>query len=120
MLHRIRYAMHHGTINKMTGSIELARVISNDRAGRVTPGKRAYGLPIEKFPGLTPPKAVSGRAVACFRRKDNPQSRKPLFFSTPSRSRPGKSSAVSKPLLYLSSSPHDEQEFSSSERVGSR
>jgi transposase-like protein len=49
MLHRIRYAQHHGTINKMTGTIEADETFIGDAARNMNAGKRA-----EKIKGRGP------------------------------------------------------------------
>src|SRR5437867_1515869 len=40
MLHRIRYAMHHGTINKMTGEVEADETFIGGKARNMHIGKR--------------------------------------------------------------------------------
>jgi len=49
MLHRIRYAMHHGTINKMTGTVEADETFIGGKARNMHFGKRA-----EKIRGRGP------------------------------------------------------------------
>src|SRR5216684_8809101 len=41
MLHRIRYAMHHGTINKMTGTVEADETFIGGKARNMHADKRA-------------------------------------------------------------------------------
>src|SRR5271154_2225293 len=41
MLHRIRYAQHHGTINKMTGTVEADETFIGGKARNMHMGKRA-------------------------------------------------------------------------------
>src|ERR1700690_3187046 len=41
MLHRIRYAMHHGPINKMTGTVEADETFIGGKARFMHAGKRA-------------------------------------------------------------------------------
>jgi transposase-like protein len=41
MLHRIRYAMHHGTINKMTGTVEADETFIGGKARNMHTGDRA-------------------------------------------------------------------------------
>src|SRR5438094_1973688 len=54
MLHRIRYAMHHGTINKMTGEVEADETFIGGKARNMHFGRRT-----EKIRGRGP----SGKAV---------------------------------------------------------
>ncbi len=49
MDHRIRYAMHHGTINKMSGAVEADETFIGGKARNMHPGKRA-----EKIRGRGP------------------------------------------------------------------
>src|SRR5580700_4094871 len=49
MLHRIRYAMHHGTINKMTGTVEADETFIGGKARFMHADKRA-----EKIHGRGP------------------------------------------------------------------
>jgi transposase-like protein len=44
MLHRIRYAMHHGTINKMTGIVEADETFIGGKARNMHAGKRAQKI----------------------------------------------------------------------------
>ena len=41
MLHRIRYAQHHGTINKMTGTVEADEIFIGGTARNMHAGQRA-------------------------------------------------------------------------------
>jgi len=41
MLHRIRYAQHHGSINKMTGTVEATKLTSAAKARNIHKDKRA-------------------------------------------------------------------------------
>jgi transposase-like protein len=41
MLHRIRYAMHHGTINKMSGTVEADETFIGGKARNMHAGRRA-------------------------------------------------------------------------------
>src|SRR5580700_3564245 len=54
MLHRIRYAMHHGTINKMTGTVEADETFIGGKARFMHADKRA-----EKIHGRGP----EGKAI---------------------------------------------------------
>jgi transposase-like protein len=54
MLHRIRYAMHNGTINKMTGAVEADETFIGGKARNMHPRKRA-----EKIHGRGP----EGKAI---------------------------------------------------------
>jgi transposase-like protein len=54
MLHRIRYAMHNGTINKMTGAVEADETFIGGKARNMHPRKRA-----EKIHGRGP----DGKAI---------------------------------------------------------
>ncbi len=54
MLHRIRYAQHHGTINKMTGTVEADETFIGGKARNMHAGKRA-----EKIHGRGP----DGKAI---------------------------------------------------------
>ena len=40
MLHRLRYAMHHGTINKMSGTIEADETFISGKARFMHKGRR--------------------------------------------------------------------------------
>ncbi len=44
MLHRIRYAMHHGTINKMTGTIEADETFIGGKARNMHASKRSQKI----------------------------------------------------------------------------
>lgn len=44
MLHRIRYAMHHGTINKMTGSVEADETFIGGKARNIHAWKRGQKI----------------------------------------------------------------------------
>jgi transposase-like protein len=54
MLHRIRYAQHHGTINKMTGTVEADETFIGGKARNIHANKRA-----EKIHGRGP----DGKAI---------------------------------------------------------
>ena len=41
MLHRLRYAMHHGTINKMSGAVEADETFIGGKARNMHKTKRA-------------------------------------------------------------------------------
>jgi transposase-like protein len=56
MLHRIRYAMHHGSVNKMTGTIEADETFIGGKARNMHANKRA-----EKIHGRGP----DGKAIVC-------------------------------------------------------
>ncbi len=67
MLHRIRYAMHHGTINKMTGTVEADHTFIGGKARNMHAGKRA-----EKIRGRGPMGKACVRSVGS---GDRPSSR---------------------------------------------